>query len=171
MASRTSLDPLLRGKDVEVEPEELLEPELEAPKGRPKVFGRLRVRLSEYGNRVLMSGRHFLQVAQETISNIGTALAGSIVFLPLLIVARAVQVLANGILEIIKPLLLSIIRALFDALRAILWPLHEAFTSFNKTILFPLIKRIREDDTTALIAFGVLIIVVVGIIYLLSVLF
>jgi hypothetical protein len=163
-----TLDPIFKQENVQLEPEELLEPEAEHVKGRPSPFGRLRVRLSEYGNRVLGSGRRFIEVASETLSNIGTAIAGSIVFLPLLIVVRGFSVLANGVIQIFKPMLLSLVRALLDGLRTLMWPLHELFINFNKRILFPIIKRIKEDDVAALVAFVALVAVVGGVVFLLT---
>lgn len=163
-----TLDPIFQEQNVHLEPEELLEPESEPPKGRPKMFGKLRVRLSEYGNRVLASGRRLVETASETITNIGTALAGSIILLPLVILVRGVSVLSHSFLDLVKSMLLSILRALFEAMRVILLPFHKIFVGFNKNVLFPAIKRIREDDTAALIAFVVMLVVVGGAIFLTS---
>ena len=129
---------------------------------------RLRYRLTQYGNRVFSSGSKFLQAAREGLSNIGTALAGSIILLPLVIAARGVSVLSHGLLDLIKPLILSTIRLFFEALHAVIAPIRTAFGNFNKYTLFPLLKRIREDDTAALVAFGALIAFVALIGFLLS---
>lgn len=166
-----SLDPFLTKQDIEVEPEELLEPDLEVAEDKAADHKGLRYRLNHYGNRVLNSGSKFLRAADEAIRNIGTALAGSIILLPLVIVARAVPVLSHGLLDLIKPLILSTIRLCFETLHAIIAPVRTAFVNFNKYVLFPLLKRIREDDLTALIAFAVLLVVIGGIVYLLSVVF
>ena len=166
MSTRKSkLDPLLRSNIVEVEPEELLEPEYSDDgfaDENPSRMKRLQARLGRYGNRVLQAGRHFIVTLTETVGHIGTALAGSIVLLPVVIIVRGVSVLADAFLSTIKPLLLSFFRAIFEVLRALIWPLHEVFMGFNKQILFPLIKRIKEDDVAALVALAVLVIVIAG---------
>lgn len=167
----TTLDPIFKGSDTYVEPEELLEPDLEHSKGTPSRLGALRIRLSDYGNRVLGSGKRLIQVVAETLGNIGTAIVGSIVFLPFLIIGRGVSVLTHNLLAFIKPLILSLLRGILDLICGIFWPFHEAFTGFNKRVLYPAIKRVREDDTAALVAFGLLIVIIVVVIVVLTVVF
>lgn len=151
--------------------DELLKSNSAVPDGEMRAHKRLRYRLNEYGNRVLASGSKFLQATQEALSNIGTALAGSIILLPLVIVARGVSVLSHGLLDLIKPLILSTIRLFFETLHAVIAPVRTAFGNFNKYTLFPLLKRIREDDAAALVAFVVLIAMAALVVFLLSVLF
>lgn len=151
-----------------VQMDELLQTNLEGAESDVRAHKRLRYRLTAYGNRVLASGSKFLQAAQEALSNIGTALAGSIILLPLVIVARGVSVLSHGLLDLIKPLILSTIRLFFETLHAVIAPVRTAFGNFNKYTLFPLLKRIREDDAAAVVAFLVLIALVALVVFLLS---
>lgn len=160
----TFLDPILKHESVDVQPETLLEPEASEQQNQKG----LRYRLSRYGNRVLVSAERFLTAAVEAARNIGTALAGSIILLPLVIVARGVSVLSHGLLDLIKPLVLSTVRLFFEVLHGVIAPVRNLFLNFNKYVLFPLLKRIREDDAAALIAFVVLIAVIVLIVFLLS---
>lgn len=119
-------------------------------------------RLARYGSQALSAVRYFAHIFFETLSNMGTALAGSIIMLPVVIVIRAIQVVLGNFFESLKTLLLSILRALFDGLRYLISPLHEAFSWYNQQILKPLLKQIQEDDTTALVAFGVLVLIIIG---------
>lgn len=170
---RNALDPVLRDSNIEVEPELLLEPDREEAitvekRSRMTAF---KARLSRYGNRVLESARRLNTTVTETVTNIGTALAGSIVFLPLVILARGFEVISNTLFSSIKPLILSLFRLVFDLLRGILWPVHEVFVSFNKYFLFPVLKRVQEDDTAALVAFVVLVALIACAVFALSLIF
>lgn len=158
------LDPVLRSQNVHVEPEELIDPALEMGDNSTRIK-RLKYRLSTYGNRVLESGKQLITSFTETIANIATALAGSIILLPVVIIVRGVSVLMNNFFGMFKPFILSLFRVLLDVLRGLIWPLREAFTHFNKDVLFPLMKRIKEDDTAALVAFGVLVLLIGGVVF------
>jgi hypothetical protein len=162
------LDPVLQAANVEVEREELVEPDAPAPVGKLTRMGLLKHRLGLYGNRVLTSGSHLWITFSDTLTQIAAALAGSIVLLPVVILARGMYVLLNTVFSLFKPLILSLVRGVFDLLRGIIWPFHTAFLMFNKRLLFPILKAVKEDDTVALVAFGVLIAVVVGIVVLLN---
>ncbi len=161
----TYLDPLLSSKNVEVQPEPLIDPEPEPPVGKPINPRSLRYRLSHYGNRALASIGKFLAATIEAFQNIGTALAGSIILLPLVIMARGISVLAKGLINFGKPLMLSIIRLFFETLHAVIAPIRSVFGNFNKYVLFPMLKRIREDDIAAGIAFVVLLALMGGVVY------
>jgi hypothetical protein len=165
VAPQSKLDGMLKTDSVEVEAEQLVEPEGEPP-NQPAVT--IKERLSRYSNRVLSSAERLFQVLVETGHNIWTALTGSIVLLPAVILVRGVKVLSKNVVALIKPIILSLFRAIFDALRGLIWPVHEVFYGFNKRVLFPLLKRIREDDTAALVAFALLLVLVGGVIFALT---
>lgn len=167
-AKKGFLDPILKDAIIELEKEELVEPEAESVpdeliKGKPTRLTLFQSQLSRYGNRSLESARRLVITCRDTLVHIGTALAGSIILLPIIIIVRGVSVVFDVLLSSIKPLLLSLLRGIFDLLRAIIQPLYALFYGFNKQVLFPLMKRIKEDNTTAFIAFVVLIVVTVGI--------
>ncbi len=167
VTKKSFLDPILKNSIIELEAEELVEPEAqtehdEVIKGKPSRLTILQSQLSRYGNRSLESAKRLVITCRDTIVHIGTALAGSIILLPLIIIVRGVSVVFGVLLSSIKPLLLSLLRGVFDLLQAIIQPLYALFYGFNKQVLFPLMNRIKEDNTIAFIAFVVLIVVVVG---------
>ena len=167
----TYIDPILKDKNIEVEPEELLEPDWELPKTKGKPLTGLRGRLLNYGNRVLASGSKFGHSTIEAVRNVATALAGSIILLPVVIIVRGVWVLSRNLVDWVKGVILSIIRLFFEVLNAIVSPVRIVFGNFNKHVLFPLLKHIREDDTAAVIALVVFLAITGGIVYLLSLVF
>lgn len=155
---RSTLDPLLTAKNVEVEPEQLIEPEDKTPaEVRPGRLRAVRAYLSHYGNRALGSAQHFFVTFREAIVHIGTALAGSVVVLPLIILARGPYVLLRTVFTSARDIVLSLVHAVFDVLRLPFQVLYSLFSTFNKKVLFPALKRIKEDDTFAVIAFVVLV--------------
>ena len=159
---------MLRAANVEVEREELVEPDAPLPMGKLTRMGQLKQKLGLYGNRVLTSGKHLWMTFSDTLTQIAAALAGSIVLLPVVIVGRGMYVLLNTVFSLFKPLILSLVRGVFDLLRGILWPLHTAFLTFNKQVLFPILKAVKEDDTVALVSFGVLVALIVAIVMVLN---
>ena len=97
-------------------------------------------RLSHYGSQALLAVRHFVHIFIETLNHIWTALAGSIIMLPVVIVVRAIQVVLGNFFGSLKSLLLSLLRALFDGLRYLISPLHEAFSWYNQQVLKPVVS-------------------------------
>jgi hypothetical protein len=138
-------------------------PETATPKKKnvETEHGTFRSRLRRYGNHILQAAQHFNHVLLETVSNMATALAGTIIMLPVVIVIRFVQVALDTIFNSIKPLILSLLRAFIDGLRVVISPIHRAFRWYNKDVLKPLLKQIREDDIAALFAFGILMVIVI----------
>jgi len=122
----------------------------------------LKGRLNRYGSRAWRSAGAFLITLRETVTHIGTALAGSIVLLPVVILVRGIHVL---LFTLAKTLVLSLFRAVCDLLQMVIKPLYLAFSTFNKRVLFPLLKRIREDDAFALAAFVIMLIVVGSVVF------
>jgi hypothetical protein len=120
-------------------------------------------RLYLYGGRIRTSANHFLSILWETLTNLATALAGSVVFLPALIVRRALSILFANSLELVASLSLSLGRLALDVARMAISPAHRFTSAFNKQLLFPMIKRIKEDDAAALLAFGALASLVVAV--------
>ena len=127
-----------------------------------------RTRLRRYGNQILQAVQHFNHVLRETVSNMATALAGTIIMLPVVIMVRFVQVVLDTVFNSIRPLILSLLRAFIDGLRMVISPIHRAFLWYNQDVLKPMLKQIREDDITALVAFGSMIAIAVGVALILS---
>ncbi|HVO70357.1 MAG TPA: hypothetical protein VMT24_09945 [Aggregatilineaceae bacterium] len=165
--NRAQLDALLKSKGVAVEPEVLVEPEIEAPdkpkgKGKPTRLTAFRERLGRYGNRVLGSATYFFVTFWHMLVNVATALAGSIVLLPIVILVRGLAVLLSTVFSLAKSTVLSLFRAIFDVLSVPVRVLNDLFHGFNKRVLYPLLKAIREEDTAAVVALVVMMIVIVG---------
>ncbi len=161
MTTRRSIaDPFLSAKNVSVEPEELIEPDA-APSNSTRLQA-IRSHLSHYGNRALQSARFLATAVRDTIVHISTALAGSIVLLPVLIIVRGLYVLLHTLLNSAKDIVLSLARAVFDLVRVPLQAVSGFLNTFNKRLLFPVLKRVREDDTFAVIALAVLIAAGIG---------
>ena len=131
----------------------------DADQPMPNTF---RGRLNRYGSRAFRSAGAFLITLRETVTHIGTALAGSIILLPVVILVRGIHVL---LFTLAKTLILSLFRAVFDLLQIVIKPLYLTFSTFNKRVLFPLLKRIREDDTFALAAFVIMLVVIGGVVF------
>lgn len=152
------LDPLLQSDNVEVEPELLVEPEnLNVTDEQSTRRAILKNRLKHYGNRVLASAQHLFIVLRDTVTHIATALAGSILLLPVVVIVRGTYVLTRSIFAYGKDIVLSLLRAIFEVLVVPVQAIYKVFYAFNKQVLFPLLKRIREDDTFAVIAFLMLV--------------
>src|SRR5262249_49906690 len=98
---KARLDTLLQSNGVAVEPEELVEPEIDSlddpnVESKPTRVAWLRERLGRYGNRVIGSMRNFFITFGHMLANVGTALAGSIILLPFVILVRGVEVLLSN---------------------------------------------------------------------------
>ena len=170
---KAKLDRVLQSKGVEVEPEELVEPEIEAQdepeiQGRSRRVAAMRERLGRYGNRVLGSAKRFFVTIWHMLLNIGTAIAGSIVLLPFVILVRGLDVLLSTVFSLAKSAVFSLFRAIFDLLCIPVRAVNEVFHRFNKQVLYPAIKQIREDDTSAVIAFVALLSVVGAVIFIVT---
>ncbi len=153
---RPVVDPFLRVANAAVEPEELLEPDLE-PTRSPSRIQAFKLRLSHYGNRALGSGHSLAIAVRDTFVHVSTALAGSVILLPVVILVRGLYVLLRTALTSAKDILLSVARAVFDVLRVPFQTVSSLFYAFNKRCLFPILKRVREDDTFAVIALALLV--------------
>ena len=156
-SQQSTLDPFLKTKNIGVEPEELLEPDVEPKTKTPTRFQAFKLRLSHYGNRVLDSAHHFVSAIGDAVVHIITAMAGSIILLPLIVLVRGTYVLLRTVFTSGKDIVLSLARALLDLLRLPFQAAAKLFSTFNKEILLPLLKKAKEDDTFAVIAMVMLI--------------
>ena len=131
--------------------------------GKQTRFQSFRSGIGGYGHRVLNSAERLIIALRDSIVNVGTALAGSIVLLPFTIVARGLYVLLRTLLTSGKDLVLSIARLIFEVLRLPFHGLARLFRAFNQHFLFPMLKRVREDDTFAVVALVLLCVSVAAI--------
>ncbi len=148
-----------RQANVDIEPEELLEPDVE-PKDSTR-FQAFKAHLHHYGNRALASASYCVVAVRDAVVHLSTALAGTIVLLPLVILVRGLYVLLRSILTSAKDIVLSVARAIFDVVRLPFQVVSAMFSRFNKQVLFPTLKRVKEDDTFAVI--GLIVLVAAGI--------
>lgn len=127
--------------------------------------------IRRYGIHVLDSVQHLVVTIRDAIANIVTALAGSVLLLPVTIVVRGTSVLMSTLLSSVKDLFLSLARVIFEVVRLPFHGLTRLFQTFNKRLLFPVLKRVKEDDTFAVVALLLLALAIVVIYVVLSLIF
>jgi hypothetical protein len=108
----------------------------ELPKRKRTPLRMFKQRLRKYGMRLFESFDRFMTVFWTTVINVGTALAGSILVLPVLVMIRGLSVLLANFVETFVSAVRSLMRIMLDGGHFILWHLQQPIEAFNTRLLY-----------------------------------